>query len=289
MKEVPVRKQAAKRHFGVHGYFTRQAWNVVQSYIRNYTQPGDLVLDPFGGSGITAIEAMMLNRKALHIDLNPMAVFITQSLIAPVDLDKFQSAFEKIKTEYLKLEPKTKTEINAALKKYRLPKDLTLPKSSDVNSVLKLFSPKQLAQLSLLKSLIKKQKDKNIRDSLMLIFSGIITKTNLTYHISDSVKTQTGFGGGDSAAFRYYRYRIAPSPTQIDMIKYFELRYNRVVAAKKEMEYYINEDTIENIDVRRGTATDLSFIDDESVDYIYTDPPYGKKIPYLDLSTMWNA
>ncbi|MGI9461914.1 MAG: DNA methyltransferase, partial [Alphaproteobacteria bacterium] len=24
-------------------------------------------------------------------------------------------------------------------------------------------------------------------------------------------------------------------------------------------------------------------------DYIYTDPPYGKKIPYLDLSTMWTS
>jgi adenine-specific DNA methylase len=24
------------------------------------------------------------------------------------------------------------------------------------------------------------------------------------------------------------------------------------------------------------------------VDYIYTDPPYGSKIPYLDLSIMWN-
>jgi len=30
-------------------------------------------------------------------------------------------------------------------------------------------------------------------------------------------------------------------------------------------------------------------IKDESVDYIYTDPPYGAKIPYLDLSIMWNA
>ncbi|MDR3306274.1 MAG: hypothetical protein LBS61_01140, partial [Endomicrobium sp.] len=39
----------------------------------------------------------------------------------------------------------------------------------------------------------------------------------------------------------------------------------------------------------KGTATDLSFIHNESVDYIYTDPPYGKKIPYLDLSVMWNA
>ena len=30
LPEIPVKKQAAKRHFGVHGYFTKQAWNVVQ-------------------------------------------------------------------------------------------------------------------------------------------------------------------------------------------------------------------------------------------------------------------
>ena len=30
-------------------------------------------------------------------------------------------------------------------------------------------------------------------------------------------------------------------------------------------------------------------LSNESVDYIYTDPPYGKKIPYLDLSVMWTA
>ena len=59
--------------------------------------------------------------------------------------------------------------------------------------------------------------------------------------------------------------------------------------AKKEMEYFINKRTVENAQIVKGTATDLSFIDNESVDYIYTDPPYGKKIPYLDLSAMWNA
>ena len=55
------------------------------------------------------------------------------------------------------------------------------------------------------------------------------------------------------------------------------------------MEYDINEKTISNAQIIKGTATDLSFIPNESIDYIYTDPPYGKKIPYLDLSIMWNA
>ena len=44
-----------------------------------------------------------------------------------------------------------------------------------------------------------------------------------------------------------------------------------------------------NARVSKGTATNLATISDESIDYIYTDPPYGAKIQYLDLSTMWNA
>jgi hypothetical protein len=72
-------------------------------------------------------------------------------------------------------------------------------------------------------------------------------------------------------------------------MKYFEIRFKKIVSAKKEIQYYINEKTINNLINVKGTATDLRWIDNESVDYIYTDPPYGKKIQYLDLSIMWNA
>lgn len=39
----------------------------------------------------------------------------------------------------------------------------------------------------------------------------------------------------------------------------------------------------------QADTTNLKEIENESVDFIYTDPPYGAKIPYLDLSLMWNA
>ncbi len=146
-------------------------------------------------------------------------------------------------------------------------------KGSDVETIEQLFSRKQLAQLGLLKSLIKKELDKNIRNSLLLMFSGLLTKVNLTYH-SSSVRAD---GGGDAAAFRYYRYRIAPKPIEINLMKYFQLRCKKVLNAKKEMLYFINENTIENIQILKGTATNIRFIPKESVDYIYTDPPYGKK------------
>ncbi|MBU1631237.1 MAG: type I restriction enzyme HsdR N-terminal domain-containing protein, partial [Candidatus Omnitrophica bacterium] len=283
LEEIPAKKQQAKRHFGVHGYFTKQAWNVVADYIKNLSKPGDLVLDPFGGSGVTAVEAMMNNRKAISIDINPMAVFIVQSLIAPVKQSEISDAFQRVKKEYLQKEPKTKEEIQKALKKYRYPKGYQLPKGSDVGTVEQLFSKKQLAQLGLLKSIILKEKEENIKNSLLLAFSSSVNKFNLTFHYTRSE------GGGDSGAFRYYRYRMAPEPGDLDLVKIFETKYKRVVSAKKEMEYFINKNTIKDIQIKKGTATDLKNIPKESVDYIYTDPPYGKKIPYLDLSVMWNA
>ena len=286
LEEIPVKKRSTRRHFGVHGYFTKQTWNVVAEYIKNYSKPGDLVLDPFGGSGVTAIEALMNNRCAISIDINPMAVFIVQALIAPVNKTELSESFNQVKKEYSENEPKTDIEIKKALKKYPHPTGFALPKGSDVETVDQLFSDKQTAQLGFLKSIIQKQPNENIRKSMLLMFSGLVTKVNLTYHTGN---TATRDGQGNASAFQYYRYRIAPDPKDVDVIKYFELRFQKILEAKKEMEYFINDKTISNGQILKGSATNLKFLPKESVDYIYTDPPYGNKIPYLDLSVMWNA
>ena len=117
------------------------------------------------------------------------------------------------------------------------------------------------------------------------MFSGLLNKINLTYHSSEGRSE----GRGNSSVFAYYRYRIAKEPAFIDIITYFQSRFKKIVAAKNEIQA-LGKDTIsENAKILKGTATNLSFLKKESVDYIYTDPPYGKKIPYLDLSVMWNA
>jgi len=245
LEEIPVKKQTVKRHFGVHGYFTKQSWNVVAEYIKNFTKPGDLVLDPFGGSGITAIEAIANSRSAISIDINPMAVFIVKALIAPVNNQELLDAFNRVIEAYEEKEPKSKAQIKDALKKYSYPKNIQLPKGSDVNSIEKLFDEGQLAKLALLKSLIKKEKNENVRETLMLMFSGLLNKINLTYHAS----TQRSEGGGDSSIFRYYRYRIAKKPAFIDVLYYFKTRFKKVSAAKKELSYFINEKTKNNINI----------------------------------------
>ena len=278
-----LKRQSAKRHYGVHPYFTRQVWNVVQEYIKNFSRPGDLVLDPFGGTGVTAIEAIVLNRRAINIDINPLSVFIVETLAQPIDLNELASAYNTVVAQFERLAPKTDSDLQEALGKYSYPRGISLPKDSDVETIEQLFSARQLAELALLKHLILGLGTGYVRDHLLLMFSGLLNKTNLTFH-----KTRSP-GGGDSAMMRMYRYRIAPTPGVSDILHFFGVRYRRVTGAKKELAPYFTDDSIHDFETYQGTATDLDRIPSETVDYVYTDPPYGAKIQYLDLSTMWLA
>lgn len=282
---VDLQKQSAKRHFGVHPYFTRQVWNVVQEYIKNFTQPGDTVLDPFGGTGVTFVEALILGRKGIHVDINPLSIFMVEKLIEPVDMNELALAYERIQREFAAHVPQTPAEVEQALATYPYPKDIPLPKGSDVPTLDALFAPQQLAQLAYLKHLIMQVEDSGVRGTLLLMFSGLLNKINLTFHAS-AKRTP---GQGDSGIMRYYRYRIAPAPAFLDVAKYFDHRYRKVVAGKKDFAALTPEGTLQNGKIIKGSATELAYIPDRSIDYIYTDPPYGAKIQYLDLSILFNA
>lgn len=50
---------------------------VPRALIEMYTEPGDLVLDPMVGSGTTCIEARLLGRNCIGVDINYNAVILT--------------------------------------------------------------------------------------------------------------------------------------------------------------------------------------------------------------------
>ena len=85
----------AKPHtpiYMMHKYFARRPWNVFRELISHYTSPSDIILDPFCGGGVTVVEALILRRKAVGVDVNSLATYVTAMEIMPIDLETLQES-----------------------------------------------------------------------------------------------------------------------------------------------------------------------------------------------------
>ena len=54
----------------------------VRAAIENFSKPGDVILDPFMGSGTTMVEARALGRNAVGSDINSLAIFLAKTKTA---------------------------------------------------------------------------------------------------------------------------------------------------------------------------------------------------------------
>ena len=85
--------------YDAHTYHTKVPPGGIAQLIEYYTKPGDTVLDPFCGSGMTGVAAAPLGRKVLLSDLSPAAVFIARHLNSPIDSRKYMEAVRAVVTD----------------------------------------------------------------------------------------------------------------------------------------------------------------------------------------------
>ncbi len=76
---VPSLKGASKEKCG---HPSQKPLELVSKFIACSTDPGDIVLDPFLGSGTTAVAAEKLGRQWIGIESNPMYVRVAENRIA---------------------------------------------------------------------------------------------------------------------------------------------------------------------------------------------------------------
>lgn len=285
-------KRKSKVHYGFHAYFTTQPFNVVQQYILNYTKEGDLVADPFVGSGVTAVESLRLKRRAFALDINPFAIFLTKVKCSNVDIDKATKMYEKIlnriKDECEAVEKMPQSKAEKLEVPYWYPENIKLPSNSDRDYLHQIFTKKQLYQLSAIKNQIDHLTSSSEKDLLLVLFCGTLSRANIAYSLPDDGRS---IFSGDFTIFQTGRYRIPKRIIEIPVLPVFERRFKDLISAKREtnkvFSEFVNRRTFRAV---VGSATNIKrYLKDSTVDYIYTDPPYGGHIAYLDLSIVYNA
>jgi len=313
----------------LHKYWSRKPWFIVKEYINTYSKKDDIVLDPFCGSGIIGLEAVLGGRNFVGYDLNPFAVFLAQNTMDIEYSDAgLVNALEIIESEvgnkimdlyyvnddeyvlYTILGHKNKADHNAVTAnklfknkskvvledtflnpKVKMPKNIMYPDKKfpekfykdrfsykGVSKVSDMFTKRNLLALALLHEAIQKIDTKE-KDLLMLAF------TNTLLHVS-KLKAESVRPLGVN------NFWIPDDYIEENVWWRYVDRLNNVKVAKNTVTNRANNSDVPkvgNYNVLNKSSLKMDEVDNLSIDYLITDPPYGDTIQYSELSYIWNC
>ena len=153
-----------------HNFHTYPAKFIPQipfTTIKSLTKEGDVILDPFGGCGTTLVEAKLLNRNAIAVDINPVAV-----LISKVKTTKLN--FKQLKIIPIILEA-IKKDINNYYNKKEVKLDYEIPQFKNLDH---WFKKNVSHELAIIKKYIDKVLNINLKNYLYAAFSSIIVNVS---------------------------------------------------------------------------------------------------------------
>ncbi len=165
--------------------------------------------------------------------------------------------------------------------KFFYPKEKILKyvKRSDKTHMDMLFTERALIILGNINKDIEKIPEKKIKNNLKLCFSSMLSSVSRMIP-GDEKKVQGRSGWVVSKLW------VPKIHTEKNIFITFKNRFKKFCEGKKEANDIINH---KKIKIYNRSSENLSFIKDKSIDYIFTDPPYGQSISYFALSMFWNS
>ena len=145
-----------------------------------------------------------------------------------------------------------------------------------IKYIFQLFTQRNLIALSIIFNEVNKIADPTIRDLFLLAFS------NTLIHVS-KLKAE------NVRPLAVNNYWVPDDWIEENVWFRFEERFNRLLEAKRISNQRITEKQFKNIHLYTQSSTNLSNLKSNSVNYCFTDPPYGDSIQYSELSMVWNA
>lgn len=225
---------------GFHPYPAKYTPQLVNKYLSVYCRKGNIILDPFCGSGTTVVEGAINGINSVGIDLNPIAYIISKAKsnrYEESDICLINKIIDQIK------------EING------VPTNIEIP---DFPNRSHWFQDNVCLELADLKAKINIVENQNVKDLLLCAFSKIIVRvSNQDSEVRYTAKNKNIQNG------TVYSLFVETLLNYVDILKSSEFQ----VLAKTEI---FNGDTI----------IELQQFNDNYFDFIITSPPYINTFDY---------
>lgn len=339
--------EAYRGLYAFHKYWGKKPAEPMRYFVQHLCPDGGLVVDPFLGSGISASEAVLSNRRFIGMDVNPAAVRLARLLVSPPSTQVVGEAFRRVAalvkdtilesyatannrpaTHYVwrngvmemvwmtNGDRRNRVESSPAKQDLTLvehfasyqPRRLRTPRfftNSRINSspslALKdLFTGRALRNIELLLAAIDDLSPELQEPMRLSLTAAIGQMSKMVFAITGRGKTKGISSERMEVGSWVIGYWRPEQHFEVNVWNCFERRVQKLVNALAESESVhstAKPGTLAAVcagdadyAIQNGDClTLLPQLPDGSVDLIITDPPHGDRIPYLELSEMWNV
>jgi len=243
----------------IHPYPAKFIPQIPETVINRLSVRGELIWDPFGGCGTTALEAVLNNRRCISTDINPIAEIIgkakttTMTVSQENEMVRFVEKLDTMKSEVDNLQ--TFIEKNQEAISKQIP---------DIPNINKWFEPNAIIELALLKHLINTQLTTDeTRTIAKASLSKIITKVS-------NQESETRY----CAVEKEVKIGQAMNAFVSDL----RMNFGKIKGLGKILNYRTSQ--FYTADVMSDIVGEKKLINENSVDLIVTSPPYPNAFDY---------
>jgi len=255
----------------IHRYSGKFIPQIARQAVELVTEPGEVVLDPYCGSGTTLLECLLSNRRSIGVDLNPLAVLISHVKTTPIEEKTIQDFVVQTEDYLASVFDHTGSLFGSS---QNTPYDARGEAKKDWRYTdpwfNKWFQKETLCELICIHQKLIHETNVHCRNIGLLAFSDILRKCSNAHHSYPNVMFDKTSKQVPAAVPEFLR------------------RLKEVSSAVVEL-WSVLKGPVLLPRVILGDARALP-IPDSSIDSIVTHPPYIGSIPYAEyglLSLVW--
>ena len=233
---------------GLHKYPAKFFPELPRWLIKRYSQENDTVLDPFSGSGTTNVEALLLKRHSVGIDVDPFSRFISRVKVRPLAEKELIEAQESLFNAVEAYQPALVSESDIPSFPYRdnwFNREITL----------------ELAYLK--KAIESLDKSERVKDFFKVCFSSIIRSVSN----ADDNCTRT-------VIRKVLKKQVNPSDALRKFVETVLVKVPKMIEFSQNVPQDITVSFPENMDARNIEYPPEDF------DLVLTSPPYANAVDY---------